>query len=101
LSVALSRPPVPYRTGWVVRARAVAVSHHRALWSPDFPPPAYAGGDRQSGPRNSHYTREGLIITTDSDPLAQVRTRHALCFVAATGRPARRPSRRRGGRGEL
>src|SRR3954467_2393954 len=88
LSVALSLPPGPYRTGRAVRAGAVAVSHHRALWSPDFPPPACAGGDRPAGPRRLNYTPTGLIITTDTRLLARVRGWHVRRPAPAPRKPA-------------
>src|SRR5207302_1012494 len=30
--------------------RTVGVTHHRILWSPDFPPPGYPGDDRPASP---------------------------------------------------
>ena len=36
--------------------RTVGVTHHRILWSPDFPPPGEPGDDRPANPRTSRYS---------------------------------------------
>ena len=53
------------------------VTHHRVLWSPDFPPPACAGGDRPTGPRKSTlyrfrgpYHNDGHAISCTSSEVA-------------------------------
>lgn len=58
------------RASW---AKAVAVSHHCALWSPDFPPLACASDGRPTGPRKSHCTKFTLIMMDGTRSLENVR----------------------------
>ncbi len=59
-SVALSLPD---------RGRAVGVTHHRALWSPDFPPrdvPGATGSRRPPEPRSDHPPVTSRFIVEDA-----------------------------------